>query len=172
MRATDRSKQDLYRLGRVVLLVMLSMVASLVVLNGLMLTKTEAAQRRGRNWDGYPKLGGSFELRQTALNAGYNEGSKEGRRDRGKERSKTTATSSHIRTPIRITVQNSEAGTYIKDISAWLSRAVTRRRILHRPEIETVIQTMAITIGVENTGDVIGVNMTRTVAPANCAKLR
>ena len=84
MRATDRSKQDGYRLGRVVLLVMLSMVTSLVVLNGLMLTKTEAAQRRGRNWDGYPKLGGSFELRQTALNAGYNEGSKEGRRDHGK----------------------------------------------------------------------------------------
>jgi len=68
-------------LGRVVLLVMLSMVASLVVLNRQVLTKAEAAQRRGRNWDGYPNLGGSFELRQTALNAGYNEGSKEGRRD-------------------------------------------------------------------------------------------
>ncbi len=43
-----------------------------------------AGQRRGRNWDGYPNLGGSFDLRQTALNAGYNEGSKEGRRDRDK----------------------------------------------------------------------------------------
>ena len=41
-------------------------------------------QRRGRNWDGYPNLGGSFDLRQTALNAGYNEGSKEGRKDRDK----------------------------------------------------------------------------------------
>ncbi len=39
-------------------------------------------QRRGRNWDGYPNLGGSFDLRQTALNAGYNEGSKQGRKDR------------------------------------------------------------------------------------------
>ena len=163
MRAKDRSKQDGYRLGRVVLLVMLSMVASLVVLNGLMLTKTEAAQRRGRNWDGYPKLGGSFELRQTALNAGYNEGSKEGRRDRGKRTIKNYGDFNSYK--------NAEAGTYIKDISAWLSRAVTRRRILHRPEIETVIQTMATTIGVENTGDEIGVNMTRTVAPANCAKL-
>jgi hypothetical protein len=36
---------------------------------------------RGRNWDGYPNWGGSFELRQTALNAGYNEGIKQGRDD-------------------------------------------------------------------------------------------
>lgn len=39
-------------------------------------------QRRGRNWDRYGTYGGSFELRQTALNAGYNEGVKEGRKDR------------------------------------------------------------------------------------------
>ena len=31
-----------------------------------------------RNWNNYPNWGGSFELRQTALNAGYNEGAKEG----------------------------------------------------------------------------------------------
>ena len=42
--------------------------------------------RRGRNWDGYPNWGGSYELRQTALNAGYNEGSKEGAKDRAKGR--------------------------------------------------------------------------------------
>lgn len=41
-------------------------------------------QRRGRNWDGYGNWGGSYELRQTALNAGYNEGNKEGRKDRSK----------------------------------------------------------------------------------------
>src|SRR5262245_21112199 len=45
-----------------------------------------AQGHRGRNWDGYPNLGGSFDLRQTALNAGYNEGSKEGRKDRDKRR--------------------------------------------------------------------------------------
>ena len=39
-----------------------------------------------RNWDGYPNWGGSFELRQTALNAGYNEGIKEGRNDRARGR--------------------------------------------------------------------------------------
>ena len=44
-----------------------------------------AAQRR-RNWDGYPNWGGSFNLRQTALNAGFNEGSKEGSRDRSRNR--------------------------------------------------------------------------------------
>jgi flagellar biosynthesis/type III secretory pathway protein FliH len=42
--------------------------------------------RRGRNWDRYGTYGGSFELRQTALNAGYNEGIKEGRKDRSKGR--------------------------------------------------------------------------------------
>ncbi len=38
--------------------------------------------RRGRDWDRYGNYGGSFELRQTALNAGYNEGIKVGRNDR------------------------------------------------------------------------------------------
>jgi hypothetical protein len=40
--------------------------------------------RRGRNWDGYGNFGGSFQLRQTALNAGYNEGIKQGHNDRNK----------------------------------------------------------------------------------------
>jgi hypothetical protein len=38
--------------------------------------------RRGWAWGNYNNWGGSFELRQTALNAGYNEGIKEGRKDR------------------------------------------------------------------------------------------
>src|SRR6185436_9502068 len=51
--------------------------------SALVAVSTSAAygQRRGRNLDGYPNWGGSFDLRQTALNAGYNEGSKEGRKD-------------------------------------------------------------------------------------------
>lgn len=40
--------------------------------------------RRGRNWDGYGNFGGSAELRQTALNAGYNEGNKQGKKDQSK----------------------------------------------------------------------------------------
>ena len=40
------------------------------------------SDRRGRDWDRYGNYGGSSELRQTALNAGYNEGLKDGRRDR------------------------------------------------------------------------------------------
>lgn len=39
-------------------------------------------RRGGRNWDGYSNYGGSYDLRQTALNAGYNEGLKAGRDDR------------------------------------------------------------------------------------------
>ena len=42
--------------------------------------------RRGRYNDGYPDLGGSFNLRQTALNAGANEGIKAGRDDRRRGR--------------------------------------------------------------------------------------
>lgn len=42
--------------------------------------------RRGRNWDRYGAYGGSFQLRQTALNAGYNEGMKVGRDDRNRNR--------------------------------------------------------------------------------------
>jgi hypothetical protein len=38
--------------------------------------------RRGRNDDGYSNFGGSFQLRQTALNAGFGEGVKQGRKDR------------------------------------------------------------------------------------------
>ncbi len=44
----------------------------------------DGQDRRGRNWDGYPNWGGSFDLRQTALNAGYNEGTKEGNNDRAR----------------------------------------------------------------------------------------
>lgn len=42
--------------------------------------------RRGRNNDGYGNYGGSFDLRQTALNAGANEGIKAGREDRRRGR--------------------------------------------------------------------------------------
>jgi hypothetical protein len=42
--------------------------------------------QHNRNWDGYPNWGGSFDLRQTALNAGYNEGTREGRNDRSRNR--------------------------------------------------------------------------------------
>ncbi len=38
--------------------------------------------RPGRNEDGYSNFGGSFQLRQTALNAGFGEGVKQGRKDR------------------------------------------------------------------------------------------
>src|SRR3712207_3252572 len=38
--------------------------------------------RRGYGWGNYGGWGGSQQLRQTALNAGYNNGIQEGRRDR------------------------------------------------------------------------------------------
>ena len=43
-------------------------------------------RNRGRSGDGYPNWGNNYELRQTALNAGYNEGVKQGRNDRNRRR--------------------------------------------------------------------------------------
>ena len=43
-------------------------------------------RNRGRSGDGYPNWGSNYELRQTALNAGYNEGVKQGRNDRNRRR--------------------------------------------------------------------------------------
>lgn len=53
--------------------------------------------RRGRNWDRYGIYGGSFQLRQTALNAGYNEGIKVGRADRSRNSSSDFRNSSAYR---------------------------------------------------------------------------
>ena len=63
-----------------------ALVSLLLVGIGVASTSSVAAQRRGRNWDGYPNWGGSYQLRETALNAGYNDGSKEGRNDRNRNR--------------------------------------------------------------------------------------
>ena len=68
-----------------------TLVFSLLVGVGIVLSTTAQAQypqypndrdgqdRRDRNWDRYGNYGGSVELRQTALNAGYNEGIRIGR---------------------------------------------------------------------------------------------
>src|SRR5437016_12460893 len=62
-----------------------AIVSLLLIGIGVASTSSVAAQRRNR-WDGYPNWGGSYQLRETALNAGFNEGSKEGRNDRGRNR--------------------------------------------------------------------------------------
>ena len=51
--------------------------------------------RRGRQGDGYGNYGGSYELRQTALNAGYNEGVRAGRNDRRSGRYDPTRSSAY-----------------------------------------------------------------------------
>ena len=53
--------------------------------------------RRGRNSDGYGNQGGSYELRQTALNAGYNEGLRAGREDRRRGRYNPTRYSNTLK---------------------------------------------------------------------------
>jgi len=60
-------------------------ILGFIVLLGIGFVSSTNGQRN-RNWDGYPNWGGSYDLRQTALNAGYNEGSKEGRNDRDRNR--------------------------------------------------------------------------------------
>ena len=46
--------------------------------------RSDDQNQRDRNWDRYGNYGGSPQLRQTALNAGYNEGIKQGRNDRNR----------------------------------------------------------------------------------------
>jgi hypothetical protein len=62
-----------------------TLVSLLILVTGIGVNGVPQGHR-GRDWNGYPNLGGSYDLRQTALNAGYNEGSKEGRKDRDKRR--------------------------------------------------------------------------------------
>ena len=51
------------------------------------MTLTASAQRYGsRDWNGYPNWGGSFDLRQTALNAGFNDGTSAGQKDNSRGR--------------------------------------------------------------------------------------
>lgn len=57
-------------------------ILSLLLVGIVMVSGTNAAAQRRNRWDGYPNWGGSYQLRETALNAGYNEGTKEGRSDR------------------------------------------------------------------------------------------
>ena len=72
-------------------------------------------QRRGRSSDGYRNYGGSQQLRQTALNAGYNEGNKKGRDD--------------VRHNRRYDFQNSNAfEKATKDYSSKLGDRETYRR--------------------------------------------
>ena len=62
-----------------------ALLSLLLIGIGIASSSSAAAQRRNR-WDGYPNWGGSYQLRETALNAGYNEGTKEGRSDRSRNR--------------------------------------------------------------------------------------
>src|SRR2546430_11153606 len=66
-------------------IIQFAILSLLLIGIGVASTSSVAAQRRNR-WDGYPNWGGSFQLRETALNAGYNEGSKEGRNDVARNR--------------------------------------------------------------------------------------
>src|SRR5438132_9131613 len=66
-------------------IIQFAILSLLLIGIGVASTSSVAAQRRNR-WDGYPNWGGSYQLRQTALNAGYNEGSKQGRNDRKRGR--------------------------------------------------------------------------------------
>ncbi len=59
------------------------MALTVVGLSGI---TTYGQWNNGRSNDSYPNWGGSFDLRQTALNAGYNEGTKAGSEDRSRGR--------------------------------------------------------------------------------------
>jgi hypothetical protein len=65
----------------------MGVLMALSLLAGIGITSSMTAQAQWRGWErrrdnDWRYNRGSFELRQTALNAGYNEGIKEGRKDR------------------------------------------------------------------------------------------
>jgi hypothetical protein len=64
----------------------LAIVSFLIIGVGVAASTSVNAQRRNNRWDGYPNWGGTYQLRETALNAGFNDGSKEGRDDRSRNR--------------------------------------------------------------------------------------
>ena len=66
--------------------IMKFVILSLLIVGIGVASSTNAAAQRRNRWDGYPNWGGSYQLRETALNAGYNEGQKEGRNDRSHNR--------------------------------------------------------------------------------------
>lgn len=68
--------------------------AALILAGLVAITPTAAGAQWGNNgygnrnsYDNYPNWGGSFDLRQTALNAGYNDGMKAGQKNAGRNRS-------------------------------------------------------------------------------------
>src|SRR2546427_10035614 len=61
-------------------------ILSLLLIGTVVAASSSVAAQRRNRWDGYPNWGGSYQLRETALNAGYNDGSKEGRNDRNRNR--------------------------------------------------------------------------------------
>jgi len=61
-------------------------VLTVMLLLGIGFSAASTASAQRNKWDGYPNLGGSYQLRETALNAGYNEGQKEGSRDASSNR--------------------------------------------------------------------------------------
>ena len=83
--------------------------------------------RRGRNCDGYGNFGGSFQLRQTALNAGYNEGMKQGQKDRNKRNSNTYQDQSAYRKPRKTTVLVSAIANCTGATSVRRTRTATTR---------------------------------------------
>ena len=63
-----------------------AIISGIIFLVGLVASSAAAQYRGNGNWDGYPNWGGSYELRQTALNEGYNEGTRAGQSDRNRGR--------------------------------------------------------------------------------------
>src|SRR6476619_157214 len=63
--------------------VSLLFIAGVIAMSGT----SASAQRYGnRSWDGYPNWGGTADMRQTALNEGYNAGMKAGADDLARNR--------------------------------------------------------------------------------------
>src|SRR6185295_12751064 len=128
----------------------MAVVWSLLLMIGIGLGSSAQAQydrnRRGRNWDNYGNYGGSFQLRQTALNAGYNEGMKDGTAARSRNRNTTSQIQTPTAKPPRTTahgsaIEKSTAAIFVKHMKRDLGMGSIRAATT----TSTTITTMAAT---------------------------
>src|ERR1044071_3817774 len=72
-------------------------IVGFILLFGIGIFSSTTGHAQDRKWDRYGNYGGSVELRQTALNAGYNQGIRAGNDDRQNRRQSNYRNSSVYR---------------------------------------------------------------------------
>jgi hypothetical protein len=145
---------------------------------GIASSMDATAQRRNR-WDGYPNWGGSYQLRETALNAGFNEGSKEGRNDRSHNRYRNYSEFSAYNDATKdYSSRLGDRDLYQRYYQGGVSKRIRHREsgrhatIANQPDRIAITGIVTIkTIKLDNVaGDATGISMASLAARMNCVR--